>query len=113
MRKTILTLVCLVAVQIGAFTLCAADYPRLEVQLWTDTDDKDSEENVTVEIRQGETVIGKGGPWGGGEVWGDQEDRNNGQPHVFFINLKEAIPDTKLASTMIRVIKSQAGGNGG
>ena len=80
---------------------------------WTDTDDKDSEENVSLLVTWEGRQVGVGGPWGGGEIWGDQEDRNQGQPHLFEVSLTEEIPSDRLHEVLVRVTKSQHGGNGG
>ncbi len=86
---------------------------RLVVSLWTDTDDKDREESVSVRIFLDQDVVGAGGPWGAGEVWGDQENRNNGQPHDFALTLARPVLLRDVATLRMEIIKSQRGGNGG
>jgi hypothetical protein len=86
---------------------------RLIVSLWTDTDDKDRDESVSVRILVGQDIIGTGGPWGYGEKWGDQENRNNGLPHEFGVRLTRAVLLRDVDALRVEIIKSQAGGNGG
>ena len=93
-----------------------ADSPviqRLIVSLWTDTDDKDRDENVSVRVMLGQDIVATGGPWGDGEIWGDHEDRNNGQPHEFAIRLTRAVLLRDVDTLRLEIIKSQVGGNGG
>jgi hypothetical protein len=86
---------------------------RLVLSLWTDTDDKDRDESVSVRLMLGDEVIGSGGPWGGGEIWGDQENRNNGQPHEFALPLSRAVLLRDVSAIRLEIVKSQHGGNGG
>jgi len=86
---------------------------RLVVSVWTDTDDKDREESVSVRVFLDQEILGTGGPWGGGEVWGDQENRNNGQPHDLTVALTRPVPLRDVDSLRLEIIKSQHGGHGG
>jgi hypothetical protein len=86
---------------------------RLIVSLWTDTDDKDREENVSVRVLAGQDIIATGGPWGGGELWSDQERRNNGQPHDFIVPLTRTVLLRDVGTLRLEIIKSQCRDNGG
>ncbi len=96
--------------------VAVADSPpiqRLVVSFWTDTDDKDSDESVSVRIFQDQDILGSGGPWGQGEKWGNQENRNNGQPHEFAVSLARPVLLRDVDSLRLEIIKSQHGRHGG
>ncbi|MGH7526547.1 MAG: esterase/lipase family protein [Gemmatimonadales bacterium] len=85
----------------------------ITVQLWTDTDDKDSEEAILCSIRRKGKAVATGGPWGQGEVWGDQEDRQGGRPHIFDMPVREPLQTADLRDLEVEIRKTDAGGNGG
>ncbi len=68
---------------------------------------------MSARLLLGDDIIGTGGPWGGGEVWGDQENRNNGQAHEFALALSRAVPLRDVSAIRMEINKSQRGGNGG
>ena len=82
------------------------------VSFWTDTDDKDSDEFVSVNITLNGSLLGYGGPWGRGELWGEQEEGNKGQAHTFQVPI---IPtsEAQVHQIQVEVIKSESGGHGG
>jgi hypothetical protein len=61
----------------------------------------------------GQDIVATSGPWGDGEIWGDHEDRNNGQPHELAIRLSRAVLLRDVDALRLEIIKSQVGGNGG
>jgi hypothetical protein len=86
---------------------------RFVVSLWTDSDDKDRDESVSVRVLWGQDIVGSGGPWGRGEVWGDQENRNNGLAHEFTVPLTRPVLLGDVSALRLEISKSQSGGNGG
>ena len=84
------------------------------VSFWTDTDDKDAEESVSIKMRTGDNEdLGHGGPWGKGEVWSVQESQNRGQPHEFNLSLVRPVKVSNLPKMKMDIIKSESGGNNG
>jgi hypothetical protein len=85
---------------------------RVLVSFWTDTDDKDADEFVSVEVWQGERLLGYAGPWGKDEIWGTHEGYHKGQPHRFEVPIIST-PESQSAELTVKVTKSEALGNGG
>ena len=84
------------------------------VSFWTDTDDKDAEESVSVKMRTGDDEdLGHGGPWGRGEVWSNQETQNRGLPHEFTLSLIRPVKVSNLPRMKMDIMKSVSSGTNG
>jgi hypothetical protein len=62
-----------------------------KVRMYTETDDKDNQDSVFLEVHRGKQLIAESDRLGFAEVWGDQDNNNQGRPRVFTLKPKSSV----------------------
>src|SRR5947209_2571901 len=90
---------------LSAGTAFAEDIVKLKIKLYTDQDDKDDDEDVTIEIiRSSDGKIIGTGKYGQGQTWKDQTEQS------LDLTLKNLMPSQDKNKYKIKISKSCANG---
>jgi hypothetical protein len=85
------------------------DYIR--VGLWTDTDDKDNDDEIRLELQLADSSVASRDWWGKGETWGDQEDRNGGNWREVDLKFSRSLSEAEVERLSL-VVKKRGSDDG-